>query len=176
MSTDTLSDIAALFETLSPHAWATIGVGIAISFSVGGAAWGIYLTGVSILGGGIHVPRIRTKNLISVIFCEAVAIYGIIMAVIFQTKIGETGENVTLKDYYSGFSIFWSGMAVGLTNIICGTSVGATGSAAAVSDAANPVLFVRVLIIEIFASALGLFGVIVGVIMQQNAQFNVVTK
>ena len=48
------------------------------------------------------------------------AIYGIIMAVIFQTKIGETGENVTLKDYYSGFSIFWAGMAVGVTNIICG--------------------------------------------------------
>jgi hypothetical protein len=56
------------------------------------------------------------------------------------------------------------------------TSVGATGSAAAVSDAANPALFVRVLIIEIFASALGLFGVIVGVIMQQNAQFNVIQK
>jgi F0F1-type ATP synthase membrane subunit c/vacuolar-type H+-ATPase subunit K len=59
-------------------------------------------------------------RLFSVIFCEAVAIYGIIMAVIFQTKLGETGENVTLKDYYSGFSIFWAGMAVGLTNIICG--------------------------------------------------------
>jgi len=39
MSTEILSDIASLFETLSPHAWATLGVGIAISFSVGGAAW-----------------------------------------------------------------------------------------------------------------------------------------
>lgn len=56
----------------------------------------------------------------SIIFCEAVAIYGIIMAVIFQTKIGETGPNVNLKDYYSGFCIFWAGMTVGLTNIICG--------------------------------------------------------
>lgn len=56
------------------------------------------------------------------------------------------------------------------------TSVGATGSSVAVADAANPAVFVRVLMIEIFASALGLFGVIVGVIMQQGAQFNVVQK
>merc|ERR1712046_144503 len=81
---------SSLFEGIDPTFLSFYGTAFALGLSVLGAAWGIFLTGSSLLGAAIKVPRIRSKNLISVIFCEALAIYGVILAIICATKMDGT--------------------------------------------------------------------------------------
>merc|ERR1711871_1311542 len=145
-----------LFMGIDPTFLSFYGTGFALGLAVLGAAWGIFLTGSSLLGAAIKVPRIRSKNLISVIFCEALAIYGVIIAIISATKLDpkstmqswmeqlDTVDTLTKfggelvwdpQVMFAAYSIFAAGITVGLANLFCGICVGVVGSACAISDA-----------------------------------------
>jgi len=181
-----------VLRQIDPYSYAALGIGLAIGLSVIGAAWGIFLTGSTLVGAALKAPRIKSKNLISIIFCEAVAIYGVIMAIILINKYGGAGSTnflcgdktkpcnpVLTSGYsilageflYAGAALFTAGISVGLSNLFCGVCVGVVGASCALGDAQKAQLFVKILIVEIFGSALGLFGVIVGIIQSTNGKF-----
>ncbi len=104
---------------------------------------GILIAGSSILGGGVRAPRITTKNLMSIIFCEIAAVYGLIVSIILFSKVAPLDNEAShsADSYYTGFAIFWSGITVGACSLICGVTVGIIGSSAALADAADPTLY-----------------------------------
>lgn len=111
------------------------------------------------------------------------------MSIVFSAKMKSVSAESVYSgaNMYTGYALFWAGLTVGLCNLICGVSVGINGSSAALADAADPTLyvkkyrevvmplqltlsrFVKILVIEIFSSVLGLFGLIIGLLMSGNA-------
>jgi V-type H+-transporting ATPase 21kDa proteolipid subunit len=74
------------------------------------------------------------------------------MSIVFSSKLNKIDieELYSGSNYYTGYALFWSGLTVGMCNLICGVSVGINGSGAALADAADPSLCVMGILIVLY--------------------------
>ena len=156
-----------------------IGAAMALVLSNIGAAWGTGQAGRALSRTGVARPDLTFKNIIPVVMAGVLGIYGLIVAVIIGTAVNAfSSGSGTYSDYsmYSGFSPLAAGLTVGLCSVSCGICIGLTGDAGIESVARAPrhkpavvtKLYVGMVLIQGTASALGMYGLIIALLMSVN--------
>lgn len=82
------------------------------------------------------------------------------------------GNAVTFNEYtlFAGFAHLGAGLACGLSGLAAGLCIGVAGDAGVRACGQQEKLFVSMILVLIFAEALGLYGLIVALIMITKAQ------
>ena len=136
-----------------------MGIAAALGYANLGAAYGTAKSGVGICSMGVLKPDKIIKSVIPVIMAGILGIYGLIVAVILNQKIV---DNYDFKRAYSHLS---SGLCCGLSSLGAGIAIGIGGDAGVRALGQTDKIFVGMMLILIFAEALGLYGLIVSLIL-----------
>ena len=142
-----------------------MGVTSAIVFANLGAAYGTAKSGVGISSMGVMRPDMVMRSIIPVVMAGVLGIYGLITAVIINGKMDQAG----MYSAYTGFAHLAAGLTVGMSSLAAGLAIGIVGDAGVRANAQQPRLFVGMILILIFAEALGLYGLIVGLVVATSA-------
>merc|ERR1712066_1094927 len=104
------------------------------------------------------------RSIIPVVMAGVLGIYGLITAVIINGKLDSKGYSA-----YSGYAHMAAGVTVDMSSLAAGLAIGVVGDAGVRANAQQPRLFVGIILILIFAEALGLYGLIVGLVVASTA-------
>merc|ERR1712118_227632 len=163
-----LCTAAARKEQCPPSApfFGFMGCAAALVFACLGAAYGTAKSGVGVANMGVLHPDVVMKSIIPVVMAGVLGIYGLIVAVLLASGI--KADNAYSYSSYSGFSALSAGLCCGLAGLAAGIAIGIVGDAGVRANARQPKLFVGIILILIFAEALGLYGLIVALILSAN--------
>ena len=100
-----------------------MGIAFAVVFANLGAAYGTAKSGVGICSMGVLKPDKIIKSVIPVILAGILGIYGLIVAVILNQRIGDDYK------YKNGYTYLASGLCCGLSSLGAGIAIGIGGDA-----------------------------------------------
>ena len=110
------------------------------------------------------------KLIIPVVMAGVLGIYGLIVAVIIQGSITTPASDGSTKySSFTGYAHLSAGLCCGLSGLAAGMAIGIVGDAGVRAVGQQERLFVGMILILIFAEALGLYGLIVALILSQQS-------
>lgn len=147
-----------------------VGAALALVFGNMGAAYGTWKSAVG-LATISKLPRHKVqtemvmKSIMPVILSGVCGIFGLIIAVIIATNITVPKDGKSTYSLFSGYAHLGSGLTVGLSNLATGLAMGMAGEIGVQDSARQPKLYIGMVLIWSFGSALGLYGLIVALII-----------
>ena len=143
---------------------------VALVCSSLGSAYGTGKAAQGVSAIGAREPALVMKSLIPIVMAGVLGIYGLIIAVIIGNGVKPFGSTGRIMSYstYTGFAHLAGGMCCGLSGMSAGIAIGIVGDAGVRAVAMQPKMYVGMVLILIFAEALGLYGLIVGLILSSN--------
>ena len=139
------------------------GVSLSMSFANLGAAYGMAKSGAGVAGMGQRKPHLIIKSLLPVVMASILGIYGMIVSVVILKKMDLNDYN-----FQKGFKHFASGLTCGLSSLGAGYAIGIVGDVGVRGYAQQEKLFIGMVLVLIFAEAIGLYGMIVAIVTASN--------
>lgn len=143
-----------------------LGAAVSLIFANLGSAYGTAKAGVGVAHLGVATPERIMRGIVPVVMAGILGIYGLIVAVIIN-------NNIHTDDWkYSSFSAYMhlgAGLSAGLASLSAGLAIGVVGDTAVRAYAKQDKIFVAMILMLIFAEALGLYGLIIALLMNNQA-------
>ena len=147
------------FIAATPYFFAYMGIAAALVFCNLGASYGTAKAGVGIASLSVIQPTRVFRGLIPIVMAGILGIYGVIIAVVVIAKVKQG------VDAQAGYKYLGAGLTCGLSALAAGLAIGVAGDAGVRAYAQTDGIFVGMILILIFAEAIGLYGLIVAIIM-----------
>ncbi|KAJ9450923.1 V-type proton ATPase 16 kDa proteolipid subunit [Diplonema papillatum] len=158
-------DCADIFPQ-SAYFFGAMGCASALVFANLGAAYGTAKAGVGVAHLSLVDSTKIMRGIVPVVMAGILGIYGLIVAVIINSNI-----KTDKTSYFaaSGFIHFGAGLSAGLSSLAAGLAIGIVGDTSVRAYGKQKAVFVAMILMLIFAEALGLYGLIISLLMNSKA-------
>lgn len=159
-----ISSFELLVKKITPMC-GYLGVFSCFSLGAAGTAKGISTIARSMSGGSVKFPKIGSKALLGIIFCEANFMYTFIHCIMLRMTMGKITDT---NEYRMQHMILACGIVVGISSYCSSVSTGVICGAITVMDTKDHKLFSKLVPMELISSSIGLLGMVIGFVLNEK--------